>query len=86
MTNAINNSLINNPSGQPQDGPMGISIALSPTSNNPSFLKHAITNASFRAKKLPGKSRLQSHMKSRLQGQMKVKVTGSDEGQVYRVK
>lgn len=53
VTNAIQNSLRYNPSGQPQDGPMGISIALSPTQGNPAFSKHAITNASFRTKKLP---------------------------------
>lgn len=54
VTNAIKNSLQFNPSGQPTDGPMGISIALSPTQGNPTFKKNAITNASFRAKKLPG--------------------------------
>jgi len=55
VTNAIRNSLIVNPSGQPKDGPMGISIALSPTQGNPAFTKDAITNASFRARRLPGK-------------------------------
>jgi len=34
---------------------MGISIALSPTQGNPAFSKDAITNASFRARRLPGK-------------------------------
>jgi len=47
--------LLVNPSGQPKDGPMGISIALSPTQGNPAFSKDAITNASFRARRLPGK-------------------------------
>lgn len=53
MTNAIRNSLKVNPSGQPSDGPMGISVALSPTTVV-STVSRAITNASFRAKKLPG--------------------------------
>lgn len=53
ITNAIRNSLQLNPSGQPKDGPMGISIMLSPAQGNPVFAKEAITNASFRAKKLP---------------------------------
>lgn len=42
-----------NPSGQPSDGPMGISVALSPTTIV-TTVSRAITNASFRAKKLPG--------------------------------
>ncbi|XP_035227721.1 hyccin-like isoform X2 [Stegodyphus dumicola] len=52
VTNAIRNSLKVNPSGQPCDGPMGISVALSPTAVV-STVSRAITNASFRAKKLP---------------------------------
>lgn len=51
MTNAVKNSLRFN---QLKDGPMGISIALSPTQGNLAFSKDAITNASFRARKLPG--------------------------------
>ncbi|XP_054715009.1 hyccin-like [Uloborus diversus] len=51
VTNAVRNSLKQNPSGQPSDGPMGISVALSPTTV--STVSRAITNASFRAKKLP---------------------------------
>ena len=54
VTNAVRNSLQANPSGQPQDGPMGISIALSPAQRDDAFSKHAITNASFRARRLPG--------------------------------
>lgn len=57
MTNAIKNSLTVNPSGQPSDGPMGISIALSPTTNTATISKGisktATTNASFRTQKLP---------------------------------
>lgn len=53
VTNAIRNSLKSNQSGQPCDGPMGISVALSPTTVV-STVSRAITNASFRAKKLPG--------------------------------
>lgn len=56
MTNAIRNSLQVNPSGGPCDGPMGISIALSPTSNTlttTGISKTAITNASFKTRKLP---------------------------------
>ncbi|GIY40218.1 hyccin [Caerostris extrusa] len=52
VTNAIRNSLKSNQSGQPSDDPMGISIALSPTTVV-SSVSRAITNASFRAKKLP---------------------------------
>ncbi|GFQ74024.1 hyccin [Trichonephila clavata] len=52
VTNAIRNSLKGNQSGQPCDGPMGISVALSPTTVV-STVSRAITNASFRAKKLP---------------------------------
>ncbi|XP_060597555.1 hyccin 2-like isoform X2 [Ruditapes philippinarum] len=53
VTNAIRNSLRENPSGQPDDGPIGLSLALSPASSNYTLSKTAITNASFRAKKLP---------------------------------
>ncbi|KAK7862737.1 hypothetical protein R5R35_002509 [Gryllus longicercus] len=54
VTNAIRNSLQVNPSGQPGDGPMGISVALSPaTTTVPTVSKSMITNASFRTKKLP---------------------------------
>ena len=50
----MKNSLRFNPLSQLKDGPMGISIALSPTQGNLAFSKDAITNASFRARKLPG--------------------------------
>ncbi|XP_064597930.1 hyccin-like [Liolophura sinensis] len=53
VSNAIRNSLQYNPSGQPGDGPMGIAVALSPTASTTTLSKSAITNASFRAKKLP---------------------------------
>lgn len=53
VTNGIRNSLKVNPSGQPHDGPMGISVALSPTTATSSVSKTIITNASFRTKKLP---------------------------------
>jgi len=53
VTNGIRNSLTNNPSGEPGDGPIGISLSLSPTSRNVNVSKSAITNASFRTKKLP---------------------------------
>lgn len=53
VTNAIKNSLAANPSGQPSDGPMGISIALSPATTSIVMSKSMITNASFRTKKLP---------------------------------
>ncbi|XP_054166468.1 hyccin-like [Oppia nitens] len=56
MTNAIRNSLLLS-SGQPSDGPMGINIALSPTSSTSltatGIAKIAITNASFKTRKLP---------------------------------
>lgn len=55
MTNAIRNSILIN-SGQPSDGPMGINVALSPTSNTltaTGIAKTAITNASFKTRKLP---------------------------------
>lgn len=53
VTNAIRNSLRENPSGQPDEGPIGISLALSPATSSYTLSKTAITNASFRAKKLP---------------------------------
>lgn len=53
MTNAIKNSLKVNPSGQPSDGPMGISVALTPSTTSAPLSKTFITNASFRTKKLP---------------------------------
>lgn len=53
VTNAIRNSLPDTPSGHPDDGPIGISLALSPASSSYTLSKSAITNASFRAKKLP---------------------------------
>lgn len=40
--------------GQPSDGPMGISVALTPATTTVTVSKSMITNASFRAKKLPG--------------------------------
>lgn len=40
--------------GQPSDGPIGISVALSPATATPTISKSMITNASFRTKKLPG--------------------------------
>lgn len=53
VTNAIKNSLHVNPSGQPSDGPMGISVALTPSTHTVTVSKSMITNASFRTKKLP---------------------------------
>lgn len=56
VTNAIRNCLKYSPSGQPETA-MGIGIALSPTpSTTANISKSAITNASFRATKLPGMS------------------------------
>lgn len=42
--------------GQPSDGPMGISVALTPSTTTVTVSKSMITNASFRTKKLPGES------------------------------
>lgn len=42
--------------GQPSDGLMGISVALTPSTNVVTISKSMITNASFRTKKLPGES------------------------------
>lgn len=42
--------------GQALDGPMGISMAVSPSTNTVTVSKSMITNASFRTKKLPGMS------------------------------
>ncbi|KPJ15082.1 Hyccin [Papilio machaon] len=53
VTSAVMNSLKNSPSGQPCDGPMGISVALSPATTTVTMSKSMITNASFRTKKLP---------------------------------
>lgn len=39
--------------GQPSDGPMGISVALTPSTTSAPLSKTFITNASFRTKKLP---------------------------------
>lgn len=53
VTNAIRNCLKYSPSGQPETA-MGIGIALSPApSTTANISKSAITNASFRATKLP---------------------------------
>ncbi|XP_071451978.1 hyccin 2 [Hetaerina americana] len=63
VTSAIRNSLKVNPSGQPSDGPMGISVALSPAtpvSVATTVSKSMITNASFRTKKLPDDIPIQS--------------------------
>ncbi|KAG8227489.1 hypothetical protein J437_LFUL002378 [Ladona fulva] len=63
VTSAIRNSLKVNPSGQPSDGPMGISVALSPAtpvSGTTTISKSMITNASFRTKKLPDDIPIQS--------------------------
>lgn len=53
MTNAIKNSLDAGQSGHPGEGPMGISVAISPTTSTTTVSKAIITNASFRTKKLP---------------------------------
>lgn len=51
VTNAIKNSL---PVGQEEVGPMGL-MTVTPSSSGHTIAKSAITNASFRTKKLPGK-------------------------------
>ncbi|XP_043274324.1 hyccin [Venturia canescens] len=53
VTNAIRNSSSSGPAGQPGEGPMGISVALSPATATATVSKSMITNASFRTKKLP---------------------------------
>ncbi|XP_072751198.1 hyccin isoform X2 [Anoplolepis gracilipes] len=53
VTNAIRNSASSGAPGQPSDGPIGISVALSPATATPTVSKSMITNASFRTKKLP---------------------------------
>ncbi|XP_031772296.1 hyccin [Apis florea] len=53
VTNAIRNSATTGSSGQPNDGPIGISVALSPATATATVSKSMITNASFRTKKLP---------------------------------
>ncbi|KAM3963468.1 PI4KA lipid kinase complex subunit hyccin isoform 1-T2 [Aphomia sociella] len=53
VTSAVMNSLKDNSTGQPCDGPMGISVALSPATTTVTMSKSMITNASFRTKKLP---------------------------------
>ncbi|XP_046399028.1 protein FAM126B isoform X2 [Ischnura elegans] len=62
VTSAIRNSLKVNPSGQPSDGPMGISVAISPATpvSVATVSKSMITNASFRTKKLPDDIPIQS--------------------------
>lgn len=54
VTSAIKNSLMASQCGQPAEGPMGISVAISPTTSTTTVSKAIITNASFRTKKLPG--------------------------------
>lgn len=54
VVNAIRNSLHSASSGHPVDGPMGISISISPTTSMTTVSKSAVTNASFRTRKLPG--------------------------------
>lgn len=53
VTNAIKNSLEGGQCGHPGEGPMGISVAISPTTSTTTVSKAIITNASFRTKKLP---------------------------------
>lgn len=53
VAGAIRNSIKDTPSGQALDGPMGISMAVSPSTNTVTVSKSMITNASFRTKKLP---------------------------------
>uniref|UniRef100_A0A1E1XI89 Putative beta-catenin-tcf/lef signaling pathway component drctnnb1a n=1 Tax=Amblyomma aureolatum TaxID=187763 RepID=A0A1E1XI89_9ACAR len=53
VTSAIKNSLMASQCGQPAEGPMGISVAISPTTSTTTVSKAIITNASFRTKKLP---------------------------------
>ncbi|GBP30486.1 Hyccin [Eumeta japonica] len=53
VSGAVIHSLQTNSSGQPCDGPMGISVALSPATTTVTMSKCMITNASFRTKKLP---------------------------------
>ncbi|XP_049867617.1 hyccin [Pectinophora gossypiella] len=53
VTSAVINSLKNSSTGQPCDGPLGISVALSPATTSVTMSKSMITNASFRTKKLP---------------------------------
>ncbi|XP_041374884.1 hyccin-like [Gigantopelta aegis] len=64
VTSAILNSLKFSPSSQPEDGPMGISVAIS---TNIGIAKSAITNASFRAKKLPDDISVPTTLDSKLQ-------------------
>ncbi|KAJ8320214.1 hypothetical protein KUTeg_001801 [Tegillarca granosa] len=52
VTNAIRNTL-QNLSGQLGEVPMGISVSLTPATSGHMISKSAITNASFRTKKLP---------------------------------
>lgn len=66
VTNAIRNSLRENPSGQPDDGPIGLSLAVSPASSSYTLSKTAITNASFRTKKLPDDIPVQSEESGKL--------------------
>lgn len=53
VSGAIRNSIKDVPSGQALDGPMGISMAVSPSTTTVTVSKSMITNASFRTKKLP---------------------------------
>lgn len=50
VTNAIKNAL---PAGHEDEGPMGLTMTVTPSSSGHTIAKSAITNASFRTKKLP---------------------------------
>ena len=60
LTNAIKNGLKQSPPGAHKNNPMGISMSSSPHQAG-NISKCAITNASFRAKKLPGMLYVQCH-------------------------
>lgn len=65
VTNAIRSSLRLSSSGQISGGPMGISIALSPSTTTTTISKSIITNASFRTKKLPDDIPIQSESEAK---------------------
>ncbi|XP_053994505.1 hyccin isoform X5 [Hylaeus anthracinus] len=87
VTNAIRNSASSGPSGHlSSDGPIGISVALSPSATA-TVSKSMITNASFRTKKLPDDIPIQV-VKEDSGGEGKsnlVSITEEDAGEQNRV-
>ncbi|KAG7307594.1 hypothetical protein JYU34_007815 [Plutella xylostella] len=84
VTSAVINSIQSMPSGQPSDGPMGISVALSPATNTVTMSKSMITNASFRTKKLPDDIPIQAGQPVDTDALQSITEEGEGEGALAR--